>query len=114
MGGQMKRFGVILVWTMAAVLLVAVSVTAMSDRLALIPLTTEALTTTSTEQTLTVNLNTATAEELQQLEGIGEVLSGRIIAYREAYGSFRSIEDLLDVQGIGETRLEKWRPYLTV
>ncbi len=110
----MKRFGVILVWTMAAVLLVAVSVTAMSDRLALTPLMTEALTTTSTEQALIVNLNTATAEELQQLEGVGEVLSARIIAYREAYGRFRSIEDLLDVQGVGETRLEKWRPYLTV
>jgi len=110
----MKRFGVIFVWTMAAVLLVAVSVTAMSDRLALTPLTTEVVTTTSAVQTLTVNLNTATAEELQQLEGVGEVLSKRIIAYREKHGSFRSVEDLLDVQGIGETRLEKWRPYLTV
>ncbi len=110
----MKRFGVIFVWTMAAVLLVAVSVTAMSDRLALTPLTTEVVTTTSAVQTLTVNLNTATAEELQQLEGVGEVLSERIIAYREKHGSFRSVEDLLDVQGVGETRLEKWRPYLTV
>ncbi len=110
----MKRFGVILVWTMAAVLLVAVSVTAVSDRLALTPLFTEAVTTTGTTQTVIINLNTATAEELQQLEGVGEVLSGRIIAYREAYGGFRSVEDLLDVQGVGKTRLEKWRPYLTV
>ena len=81
----MKRFGVIFVWTMATVLLIAVSVTAVSDRLALVPLTTEAVTTTSTEQTLIVNLNTATAEELQQLQGVGEVLSGRIIAYREEH-----------------------------
>ncbi len=111
---MVKRFGVLLVWAMAAVLLVAVSVTAVSDRLALTPLITETLTTTSTERALTVNLNTATAEELQQLEGVGEVLSARIIAYREAYGSFRSIEDLLDVQGVGQARLEQWRPYLTV
>ena len=110
----MKRFGVIFVWSLAAVLLVAVSVTAISDRLALVPLTTETITTTSTVQALMVNLNTATAEELQQLEGVGEVLSGRIIAYREAHGSFRSVEDLLDVQGIGQARLDKWRPYLTV
>ena len=110
----MKRFGVILVWSMAAVLLVAVSVTAVSDRVAFTPLVTEAITTTSTGQTLAINLNTATAEELQRLEGVGEVLSGRIIAYREKHGSFRSIEDLLDVQGIGTTRLEKWRPYLVV
>lgn len=110
----MKRFGVILVWSMAAVLLVAVSVTAMSDRVALTPLVTEALTTSSAEQTLVINLNTATAEQLQQLEGVGEVLSARIIDYRETHGCFRSIEDLLDVQGIGKTRLEKWRPYLTV
>lgn len=110
----MKRFGAILVWTMAAVLLVAVSVTAVSDRLALTPLSTEVLTTTSATQTFTVNLNTATAKELQRLEGVGEVLSGRIIAYRDKHGSFRSIEDLLDVQGIGKTRLEKWKPYLTI
>lgn len=111
----MKRFGVILVWTMAAVLLIAVGVTAVSDRFALTPLTVEMLTTTAPEPvSFTVNLNTATAEELQQLEGVGEVLSGRIIAYREKHGDFRSIEDLLDVQGVGKTRLEKWRPYLTV
>ncbi len=111
----MKRFGVILVWTMAAVLLVAVCVTAVSDRSALTPLTVEMLATTSAEPAaFTVDLNTATAEELEQLEGVGEVLSGRIIAYREAHGGFRSVEDLLDVEGVGETRLEKWRPYLTV
>lgn len=111
----MKRFGVIFVWAMAFVLLIAVAITAVSDRLAFTPLTVEMLTTTTAAPvTLTVNLNTATAEELQQLEGVGEILSGRIVAYREAYGGFRSVEDLLDVDGIGKTRLEKWRPYLIV
>lgn len=111
----MKRFGVILVWTMAVVLLIMVAVTAVSDRLALTPLTVEMLTTTMPELvSFTVNINTATAEELQQLEGVGEILSGRIVSHREAHGAFRSVEDLLDIQGIGETRLEKWRPYLTI
>lgn len=111
----MKQFGVILVWTMAVLLFVAVAFTAVSDRFALTPLTVELLTTTTQEiALLTVNLNTATTEELQQLEGIGKVLAARIIAYREAHGGFRTIDDLKDVEGIGETRLEKWRPHLTV
>ena len=111
----MKRFGVILTWSMALVLLIAVAITAVSDRLALIPLTTEALASTTTMPVaVTINLNTATADELQKLEGLGQVLSERIVAYREMNGAFTCIEDLLDVQGIGQSRLEKWRPYLTV
>ena len=97
------------------VLLVAVVVTAVSDRYALTPITTEMLSTTTTAPAaVTINLNTATADELQQLEGIGQVLSNRIVAYREANGAFTCVEDLLDVEGVGQTRLEKWRPYLTI
>ena len=110
----MKRFGVILVWAMAFVLLIAVAVTAVSDRMSLTPLTTEMLATTTTSAAFTVNLNTATADELQQLEGVGQVLSARIVAYRETNGAFAHIEDLLDIEGIGQTRLEQWRPYLTL
>ena len=53
-----------------------------------------------------VNINTATAEQLQTLPGIGEVLAQRIIAYRESNGSFRSIGALINVSGIGEKKLE--------
>ncbi len=59
---------------------------------------------------LLLDLNTATAAELEALPGIGEVMAGKIIAGRP-YGR---VEDLLLVKGIGEATLEKLRPYLTV
>lgn len=49
-----------------------------------------------------LDLNAATAEELDRLPGIGEVLAGRIIQYRTANGPFQSLEELLNVEGIGE------------
>ncbi len=111
----MKRAAVIAIWVLAGALLIAVCVTAVSEYRALRPVTVEQLATTTTTAAQTVIcLNTATAKELQQLPGVGEVLSARIVAYREATGGFRSIEDLLDIEGIGEKRLEEWRPYLTI
>lgn len=61
-----------------------------------------------------LDLNTATAEELTALPGIGEVLAGRIVAYREANGAFTSVEELLQVDGIGEKRFEAIRDYITL
>ncbi len=111
----MKRILAIGVWVMAGILFVAVAITALSDRLLLTPLTFEKLQQIQEEQSASsINLNTATAEDLKKLEGIGDVLAARIIAYRDAHGTFRTVEDLLDVEGIGETRLEQWRPYLIV
>lgn len=52
-----------------------------------------------------IDINTADETELQELPGVGPVLAGRIIAHRETVGRFESVEDLLDVAGIGETRL---------
>ena len=51
-----------------------------------------------------ININTASAEELQKLSGIGPSLSERIVEYRENNGRFSRIEDLQNVSGIGETR----------
>lgn len=54
-----------------------------------------------------VNVNTAGREELTALPGIGETIADRIVAYRQANGAFRSLEDLDNVKGIGSTTLEK-------
>lgn len=55
-----------------------------------------------TEAEFPINLNTASAEELTALPRIGEKLAARIVAYREEYGRFVAIEQLMDVDGIGE------------
>ena len=60
----------------------------------------------------TVNLNTATVEELMQIEGIGEKTAQSIIEYRERIGKYTFLEQLLDVAGIGEKKLNAWKPYL--
>jgi competence ComEA-like helix-hairpin-helix protein len=59
-----------------------------------------------------VNLNTATSKELQQVPGIGPVNAEKILQMRKAYGSFKSVDDLLAIKGIGPKRLEKMRKYL--
>ncbi len=51
-----------------------------------------------------ININTADESELQQLSGIGEVLSAQIVSYREENGNFSSIEDIKNVSGIGDAR----------
>ncbi len=61
-----------------------------------------------------VNVNTATLDELETLPGIGEVLAQRIIDHREAHGPFRTVEDLLDVSGIGDARLADISSKVTV
>lgn len=59
-----------------------------------------------------VNINTASLEELSDLPGVGEVLAGRIVMYRENAGPFASAEDLLNVDGIGPGKLEAMRWYV--
>jgi comEA protein len=62
----------------------------------------------------TVNLNTATLAELQALPGIGAKTAERIVQYREKNGPFKKIEELMNVQGIGEKSFLKLRAHLTV
>ncbi|MEQ7919206.1 helix-hairpin-helix domain-containing protein [Xanthomonas sp. WHRI 1810A] len=67
------------------------------------------------EQGAKVNLNTATAETLQkELSGIGAGKASAIVAYRDENGSFTSIDELIEVKGIGKAILDKNRDKLSI
>ena len=61
-----------------------------------------------------ISRNQATHAELENLPGIGEQKAQAILAYRDAHGRFRTYEELLEVEGIGEATLEGLLPYLTL
>jgi competence protein ComEA len=61
-----------------------------------------------------VNINSADVEELTDLPGIGPAYAQRIVDYRKEYGPFKTIEDLLNVRGIGDRTFEKIRDRITV
>ena len=61
-----------------------------------------------------VNVNTATLEELQLLPGIGESRARSILATREKVGGFKSVDELVQVKGIGEASLARLRPFVRV
>ena len=61
-----------------------------------------------------VNLNTATAAQLEGLPGVGPALAARILEYRQKNGSFKKVEDLMNVKGIGEKSFLKLKPLVTV
>jgi competence protein ComEA len=78
-------------------------------------MTTEIAQVTQVAAVGTVNLNTADATTLAQgLLGIGEVKAQAIVAYREASGPFASVDELLEVKGIGTATLEKNRDRLSI
>jgi competence protein ComEA len=59
-----------------------------------------------------ISLATATVEQLDEIDGIGPTLAKRIVEYRDAHGGFRSIEQLREVEGIGQKRFETLRDAL--
>ncbi|MDX8406699.1 MAG: helix-hairpin-helix domain-containing protein [Mariprofundus sp.] len=60
-----------------------------------------------------VNINTATAQDLQKIDGVGAKIADRIVTFRNEHGAFKNIEDLLQVKGIGEKTLENNQGELT-
>lgn len=61
-----------------------------------------------------ININTASVEALQTLPGIGPVLAQRIVDYREQWGPFQHVVDLMEVSGIGPRLLQRLEPHVTV
>ncbi len=62
----------------------------------------------------TINLNTATAADLEKLPGVGQKVAARIVEYRQKNGPFKKVEELMNVQGIGEKSFLQLRNQLTV
>lgn len=62
----------------------------------------------------TVDLNSASEGDLQEVPGIGPSLAKKIVEFRKENGPFKSVEDLLKVRGIGEKSLERLRAHVTV
>ncbi len=74
----------------------------------------EDATPTATKPDGTLDLNRATAAELEELPGIGPVLAGRIVEHREAHGPFATVGDLREVQGVGEKTFQSLVDLLSV
>lgn len=61
-----------------------------------------------------IDLNAATAKQLEQLPGIGKEVAQRIVTYRKEVGPFKSIDELMKVKGIGQGKLAKVKELLTI
>lgn len=68
----------------------------------------------ASSDTIRININEASAEELQQLPGIGPAYSKRIIEWRNEHGNFTNVEQLLEIRGIGPVRLKKIRSLIVL
>jgi len=98
----------------------ALSIAAAALALVAQPVTTSAQTkaagrsSAKTATTAVVNINTASATEIATLPGIGAKMAARIVEYRQKNGPFKKVEELMNVQGIGEKNFLKLKPQLAV
>ena len=76
--------------------------------------TTQEAAAVSKPSAAVVNLNTATATDLEALPGVGPKTAARIVEYRQKSGSFKKIEELMNVKGIGEKSFLKLKHLITV
>ncbi len=60
-----------------------------------------------------IDINSAGIQELKKVNGIGDELASRIVRYREEHGPFQSVEEIVNVKGIGKVKLDEIRYYLT-
>lgn len=65
-------------------------------------------------QKYSININTADAEELQNIVGVGEVIAHRIVDYRIQNGAFKTVEEIMNVKGIGKATFEKMKDSIAV
>jgi competence protein ComEA len=79
----------------------------------MVPLADAGQAAQSDESRVRININTATAQELEALPGVGEVIATRIVAYREQNGPFRSADDLIHVEGISDRAIDNIRELVT-
>ena len=82
--------------------------------LAVVPPATLAAPPAAAPAAAPIDLNAASVEQLVAVPGIGKSLAQRIVDFRQKNGPFKSVDELLKVQGIGEKSLEKLRPHLVV
>jgi competence protein ComEA len=61
-----------------------------------------------------IDLNTASEQDLESLDGVGPAIAQKILAYRQEHGGFRSVDDLDQVSGIGPKKLTSLRPHVRV
>ncbi len=92
--------------------LVVVSLFAAAPRIATGQTTSHSSAKTTT--TAIVNINTASATDLEALPGIGAKTAARIVEYRQKNGPFKKVEELMNVRGVGEKNFLKLKPQITV